>query len=345
MSNIKIKIIAISKLKGMGKKRVTDFLEGMYARTGSYDFEYQDLVNSNISTINKLIQNEELTPIIWKEFCEKASELIEKSLEKGIHTIGITDEMYPSELKVLKKKPLILYAKGKIELLKDKKKIAIIGTRNPSLAATKATSAITEFYSKLNYTVVSGLAIGCDSLAHEMASITNGKTIALLAHGLDMPVYPKVNRTLAEDILKNGGLLVSEYPIGTALRPNFLVERDEWQSGMSLGTIAMESGLSGGTRHASYKSLEQNRVLAVFDHTQFKNQESQYYVDPLDTRIALNQLLIKEKKAIPLYTKKSFIFFDEQMKKIKEAIEKEVSKKNQKVFEITDEFQQNSFFD
>ncbi|WP_373760822.1 DNA-processing protein DprA [Streptococcus ferus] len=316
---LSVALIAISRLKGMGRKRVLDFLNEVYNRRGEYNFSYEDIVASKISTLKKLVDME-LNETSWDFQCNKAREIIENSQKKGITTINFMDETYPKELFILPVKPLVLFIKGKVELLMDEKKIAIIGTRNPSTFAKKMTPRITKQFSKLNYTVVSGLALGCDTLAHEMASIENGKTIAVLAHGLDMPVYPKQNRELAEDILRNGGVLVSEYPMGTKLRPSFLVERDEWQSGMSLGTIMIESSVNGGSRHASFKAIEQQRILGVLDHTQQKNSNGLGIIDRLDDSIGLNQQLIMEKKAMPLYDLESIFTFNEQMLNIKEIV-------------------------
>ncbi len=323
--NLSTKIIALGRLKGMGKKRITDFLEEVFEKKGSYDFVFDDFSCSKINQLKKLVETE-LTRSSWDFQCNNAKEIIDNSLDKKIATINFSDAEYPKELAVLPKKPLVLFVKGNIKLLTDEKKVAVVGTRNPSILAQKMTLKITEQLSNLGYTVVSGLAIGCDSLAHEMASVTNGKTIAILAHGLDVPVYPKVNRTLADDILRNGGALVSEYPLGTTLRPSYLVERDEWQSGMSLGTITIESSKSGGSRHASYKALNQDRELAVLDHTLFRNGEGQQLYFSNDSTISLNQQLLAEKKAFPLYSLDSIFEFDKEMQSIKEKVNKKYSR-------------------
>lgn len=323
--DLSTKIIALSGLKGMGRKRTADFLEDVFSKRGSYDFTFEDISGSKISQLKNLIKTD-LTKSNWDFQCNKAKEIIDNSLEKKIATINFKDAEYPKELAVLPKKPLVLFVKGNIKLLTDTKKVAVIGTRQPSVFAQKMTSRITEQLSKLGYTVVSGLAVGCDSLAHEMASITNGKTIAILAHGLDVPIYPKVNRPLADDILRNGGILVSEYPIGTTLRPSYLVERDEWQSGMSLGTITIESSNSGGSRHATYKALEQDRALAVLDHTLFKNGKGWQVYFSNDSAISLNQQLLAEKKAFPLYSLDSIFEFDKKMQSIKEKVNKKYSR-------------------
>lgn len=328
-TELSVNLIAISGLKGMGRKRVIDFLNEVYNRRGEYNFSYKDIVLSEISTLKKLVEAE-LSEANWDFQCNKAYKIIENSHKQGIATINFIDETYPKELFVLSIKPLVLFVRGNLELLRDEKKIAIIGTRTPSTFAEKMTPRITRQFSKLDYTVVSGLALGCDALAHEMASIENGKTIAILAHGLDMPIYPKQNRELAEDILRNGGALVSEYPIGTTLRPNFLVERDEWQSGMSLGTIMIESSVKGGSRHASFKAISQQRALGVLDHTQQKNGSGIDIIDRLDVSIGLNQQLIMKKKATPLYDLESIFEFNEQMLNIKKIIHAKVSDLNSK---------------
>lgn len=340
---LSVNLIAISRLKGMGRKRVTDFLNEVYNRRGEYNFSYEDIVLSKISVLKKLV-NAELNEANWNFQCNIAYKIIENSQKQNIITINFMDRNYPKELFVLPLKPLVLFVRGNIELLRDEKKIAIIGTRTPSIFAEKMTPRITKQFCQLDYTVVSGLALGCDTLAHETASIENGKTIAILAHGLDIPIYPKQNRELAEDILRNGGALVSEYPIGTKLRPNFLVERDEWQSGMTLGTIMIESSVKGGSRHASFKAINQQRVLGVLDHTQQKNSNGLDIINRRDDSIGLNQQLIMEKKAISLYDLKSIFEFNEQMLKVKEIIYAKASVLNSKKILTTNNVVQTSLF-
>ena len=109
--SLSTKIIALSRLKGIGKKRISDFLEEVFSKKGSYDFTFDDISCSKVSQLKKLVETD-LTHSSWDFQCNKAKEIIDKSLEKEIITINFSDAKYPKELAVLPKKPLILFVKG-----------------------------------------------------------------------------------------------------------------------------------------------------------------------------------------------------------------------------------------
>jgi len=115
---------------------------------------------------------------------------------------------------------------------------------------------------KKGFTIVSGLAKGVDTGAHEGALKSNGFTIAVLAHGLQT-IYPAENRNLASRILNQNGTLISEYPWYTSLLPRYLVERDRIQSGMSRGVMVIETGVKGGTMH-TVKNCKNKTVFSWF---------------------------------------------------------------------------------
>ena len=100
----------------------------------------------------------------------------------------------------------------------------------------------------------------------------NGKTTAILANGLDnKSIYPPENRDLAEDIVKNGGVLLSEYPINTSVNRYSLVARDRLQSGLAQATLVIQTGKAGGTMHAAKATLAANKPLYVM---RFKKEET-----------------------------------------------------------------------
>ena len=112
-----------------------------------------------------------------------------------------------------------------------------------------------------------GLAIGCDTCAHRGALKVSGKTTAFLAHGLTT-IYPPQNESLAKEIIEKGGLLMSEYPIGTNLSPYNLVARDRLQAGLAMATLVIQTGEKGGTMHAALTTLKANKPLYA---VQFKD--------------------------------------------------------------------------
>lgn len=130
---------------------------------------------------------------------------------------------FPSKLKEMDDPPLLLHFLGNCSLFHEDC-VAVIGTRKPTEFGCRNAFEFGKSICKQGKVVVSGLALGCDTAAHRGALDFDGKTIAVLAHGLDS-IYPAENRELAIEIITTGGLLVSEYPIGTPPRGPFFVEQ------------------------------------------------------------------------------------------------------------------------
>ncbi len=166
---------------------------------------------------------------------------------------------YPSLLKEIKGKPNELYIIGNIELLR-RKCMAIVGCRDCSKYGQKVSKMLAYNIAKQNMVVVSGLAKGIDTYAHMGALQANGKTIAVVAHGLDM-IYPAENRNLAKQIILKGGAIISEYPIGTKLLKENFPMRNRIISGLSVGTIVVEAKEKSGSLITANFALEQGREL------------------------------------------------------------------------------------
>lgn len=152
------------------------------------------------------------------------------------------------------------------------------------------------------------MAKGCDTIAHKATINCKGRTVAILATGLDQPIYPKENSALAEEIINSGGALVSTFAFGTKLSRYNLASRDEWQSGISDGVLVIETGIKGGTRIAMRHAVEQKRPLAVIDYRQSKRKEFQNlstFEGSLDA--------IKNENAILIFSKRSLIDFENLM--------------------------------
>lgn len=168
------------------------------------------------------------------------------------------DDDYPHWLRVIADRPAILHVRGR--LLPGRRYVACVGTRQPSVFGQAAARGISGFLAAHGWSVVSGLALGVDTICHEAALEAGGHTVAILANGLDS-VYPGQNRELAERILSAGGALLSEQPLGTPALPRHLVARDRLQSGMSAATIVMQTDLIGGTMHTVRYAVLQGRPL------------------------------------------------------------------------------------
>lgn len=185
-------------------------------------------------------------------FCQVMTEII--VLEQN-------DVNFPKKLLSIHNPPIRLYVKGDVTILKDKG-VAIIGTRNPTEYGKKAAYRLSEIFTNNGFNIISGLALGCDTHAHEGCLNANGKTIAILAHGLDV-IYPKENKKLSEKILENGGCLISEYPINTKIEKYNFINRNRLQSGLSCGIIVIETDITGGTMHTVNHAIKQNKLIGV----------------------------------------------------------------------------------
>ena len=183
-------------------------------------------------------------------------------MESKIHTISSDDIEYPHLLKETVGFPERLHYIGSLpehnELC-----ISIVGTRKATREGQALAYETAEELAKRGFTIVSGLALGIDGAAHEGALHAKGKTIAVLANGLDS-VYPKQHERLAELIVENGGCLISEYPDGTPSYPNQFLERNRIVSGLSIATVVIEAPERSGSLATARNAIEQGRDVFIF---------------------------------------------------------------------------------
>ena len=176
--------------------------------------------------------------------------------------ITIKDDVYPECLKEISNPPLKLYYKGNLDLLKEERLIAVVGTRNPSSYGKLCCEYMVKKMTSANITIVSGFAKGIDSIAHKTSLLAGGKTIAVIASGLDI-VYPASNLSLYREI-EEKGLILSEYEAGVKPFKFNFPQRNRIIAGLSKGTIVVESKDRGGSLITADLALEFNRdVYAV----------------------------------------------------------------------------------
>jgi DNA processing protein len=173
--------------------------------------------------------------------------------------IGYFDFDFPSGLKEIKSPPAILWVRGTVP---EGNLAAVVGTRNPTKSGALITQETVSFLVAHDYGIVSGLAKGVDTFAHEQALISGGKTWAYLGSGVDVP-SPAENCDLAEQIVAAGGGLLSEVSLGERPSSHSLVARNRLQSGSSRFTVIAQSGIPSGTLHTALFTLEQKRPLVV----------------------------------------------------------------------------------
>lgn len=223
------------------------------------------LANAFKASFNELIKAG-IENNIAEEFIATRAEInpdkiIARLEEENIKVITINNENYPKLLAEIYNPPPLLYYKGEIDL-KDEFILAVVGTRKYTNYGKQVTEHIVKDLAANNLTIVSGLALGIDALAHLATLEVNGKTIAVLGSGLDkQSLYPSQNRYLADRIIRSNGVIISEFPPGTPpLRHNF-PQRNRIISGLSLGTLVTEAGEKSGALITANFALEQNREV------------------------------------------------------------------------------------
>ncbi|MFX3624640.1 MAG: DNA-processing protein DprA [Ectobacillus sp.] len=191
-----------------------------------------------------------------------ASALVNGLETNHIDYLTIWDDLYPKLLREIPDPPFILYCKGKIELLRHPRKIAVVGARKPSSYGITSIQSILANLLRDNWLVVSGLAYGIDTIAHIEALERGRGTIAVLGGGF-FHLYPKENYRKLQK-WHNSVLLVSEYPPSYKVQKWYFPKRNRIISGLSLGVIVAEARIRSGSLITADCALEQNReVFAI----------------------------------------------------------------------------------
>ncbi len=183
-------------------------------------------------------------------------------LEKtGNRIIKSDSDDYPELLRQISGPPTLLYIVGNAEAL-HMPALSIVGSRNPTRGGKENAYEFAKHLGRSGFCIVSGLAQGIDTSAHEGALAAGAMTVAFLGHGIDR-VYPSANRDLAHRISQNGAL-VSEYPLGSPPRREHFPQRNRLISGLSLGTLVVEAARRSGSLITARLAGEQGReVFAI----------------------------------------------------------------------------------
>ncbi|HBU07123.1 MAG TPA: DNA-protecting protein DprA [Candidatus Magasanikbacteria bacterium] len=217
--------------------------------------------NANRDEIIKTGWKEDIVDqfFIWKEKLDENK--IERIIEQEeIYCITKDDDNYPALLKEIYDPPFCLFVRG--EFKPDDFSLAVVGTRKFSPYGKQVTGELVSELAHQGITIISGLAIGIDCLAHEATLKAGGKTIAVLGSGINKQhIYPGQNKDLAERIIKSGGALISEYPPGTLPSKFTFPRRNRIVAGMSLGTLVIEAPEGSGALITAQCSLDNDREV------------------------------------------------------------------------------------
>lgn len=175
--------------------------------------------------------------------------------------VGWNESHFPKLLREIPGPPERLYYLGTLPSPEDIC-ITVVGTRRATPQGLEVAEGMGRDLAEAGFVVVSGLALGIDGAVHRGVLKKSGKTIAILAHGLDT-IYPKEHKRLADQILGMGGALVSEYEEGTTSSPLQFLKRNRIISGLSLGVVIVEAPLRSGAISTAHHGLEQGREVFV----------------------------------------------------------------------------------
>ncbi len=178
-----------------------------------------------------------------------------------IKTVKKEDKDYPKKLKKIIDPPPVLYYRGNLDI-ENQPVLAVVGTRCCSDYGKQATMEIVADLSRIGFVIISGMAHGIDTIAHQTALDNGAKTIAVLGTGIDKKsIYPRENVGLAEKIIEKGGAVISEFPPGTPGHKSNFPQRNRIISGLSLGTLVIEAKQRSGALITANHAFEQRKKV------------------------------------------------------------------------------------
>ncbi|HDY73459.1 MAG TPA: DNA-protecting protein DprA [Candidatus Jorgensenbacteria bacterium] len=192
-------------------------------------------------------------------------------MEQSIYSVTHKETLYPYLLREITSPPSPLYYRGRLPE-RSEPLIAIVGTRKATARGKLFAKRLAQELAERRITVVSGLALGIDGAAHEGALLGGGKTIAVLANGLDS-IYPREHRELAVRLLEQQGCIVSDYVLGTPPLPNQFLERNRIISGLCVAVVVVEAPARSGALSTARHAADQGRDVFVVPGP----AESEYY--------------------------------------------------------------------
>jgi DNA processing protein len=248
--------IALNMTPGIGPRAAAKLLE----RFGSAESVF-GATRAELESLR--LRPEAVESIRAREFFEKAEEEIERARIIGVEILPLDDGVYPTLLREIFDPPITLYVKGAWSECLEQPAVAMVGSRRSSTYGQNAATMLARDLAQRGITIISGLARGIDAAAHRGALAAGGRTVAVMGTGLDQ-VYPRDHKKLADEILKSGGALVSEFPLETPPAPQNFPYRNRVISGLSLGVVIVEAAENSGSLITARLAMEQNReVFAV----------------------------------------------------------------------------------
>ena len=244
-------LIWLNSLK-IGNKNIENIMKQVPQLTDIWSFSSNQIYNL------KGIKSKVKEKIVLNRNEDYIEKLFMDIGKHNINVITILDKEYPKSLYHIYDSPKVLYIKGEITE-EDRLSIAVVGSRKVTSYGKWATEKFVKELVKLDVTIVSGLALGIDGIAHKIALEENGRTIGVLGNGLDI-VYPKRNKDIYKEI-PNKGAIITEYFLGVPPLAYNFPQRNRIISGLSLGVIVIEAKERSGSLITAHHALEQGKEV------------------------------------------------------------------------------------
>ncbi len=252
--NVNQKTLAwLNSVNGMSNKKIDILLKYFNYSTSNLWDNFED------EKYNLTILKPEIVSLLSKLKNNFEEKLLKKLNDNNTFLVTIYDDNYPEKLKHIEGAPYILYYKGSLNNI-DNLSIAVVGSRKATAYGKWAAEKLTKELSGLGVNIISGLAVGIDSIAHKAALQSDSKTIGVIGCGIDI-VYPKSNERLYREIIEKRGAIISEYFFGMKPLPYNFHDRNRIISGLSDGVLVIEAQEKSGTLITAGHAANQGREI------------------------------------------------------------------------------------
>lgn len=221
---------------------------------------HKNIEEITLDDINNLLLKKEYTSLEFNSSKEEFYKISDENGKEGIGSINFFEDSYPEKLKNIYNPPKIIYYKGNKNLLNSIHSLGVVGSRKPTPYGIWATKAISKELADYGFCIISGLAYGIDSISHEAALNSDGETISVFGTPINK-VYPNKNKNLANRIINEGGLIISERNMLENTYPAHFALRNRIISGISDGVLVIEAGNKSGTLITANYALEQGKTV------------------------------------------------------------------------------------
>ncbi|MBN1578954.1 MAG: DNA-processing protein DprA, partial [Chitinispirillaceae bacterium] len=246
--------IALNSINGLGPVGFGRLLERYGTPDAVFDKSPERIVREGFLTPALAAQ------LASPQLMEDANRQLQQAKRMGVSILTLTDQRYPPYLREIFAPPPLIFVRGDLSVF-SRHAVAVVGTRSPTMYGKQSTAMIARELAERGLVIVSGLARGIDTVAHESALGAGGATIAVLGSGVDT-IYPRVNAVLAEKIAASG-LIVSEFPMGTAPEAFNFPRRNRIISGCAAAVVVVEAGEKSGSLITARYALQQGREVCA----------------------------------------------------------------------------------